>query len=58
MKPHSIPSRLGGACKDAADGVTAVLIGGSLVPRNLCHSVSEPCGSASTSRQGFVDLLT
>src|ERR1700731_2974164 len=38
--------------------VTAVLIDGSLVPRSLCQSVSDPCGSASTSRHGFVDLWT
>src|SRR3954470_12454987 len=36
---------------------TADLIGGSLVPRSLCHSVSEPCGSASTSRIGLVALI-
>src|SRR5258708_16474267 len=42
-------------------GVTelrGVLVGGSLVPGSLCHSVNDPCGSASINRQGFVALLT
>src|SRR5579863_1778678 len=38
--------------------LTAVLIAGSLVPRNLCHNVSDPCGSASTNRHGLVVLWT
>src|SRR5258705_2879848 len=57
MKTHSMPSRLAAATIPATE-LTAVLIGGSLVPRSLCHSVSEPCGSASISRQGFVGLWT
>jgi len=34
-----------GGGDDPGDGIDGVLIGGSLVPRSLCHSVSEPCGS-------------
>src|SRR5437764_2139443 len=57
MKTHSIPSRLAAATIPLTE-LTAVLIGGSLVPRSLCQRVSEPCGSASISKQGFVDLVT
>ena len=55
MNTHSMPSRLAAATMPLTE-FTAVLIGGSLVPRNLCQRVSEPCGSASTSRIGFVAL--
>src|SRR5439155_524973 len=34
----------------------AIFSGGSFVPRSLCQSVNEPCGSASISKQGFVPL--
>src|SRR5258707_2849076 len=55
MKTHSMPSRLAAATIPATE-LTAVLIGGSLVPRRLCHNVNEPRGSASISTQGVVDL--
>src|ERR1700694_5126828 len=57
MHTHSLPSRLAALMIPLTE-LTAVLIGGSLVPRILCQRVSEPCGSASISRQGFVDLWT
>src|SRR5215510_2369876 len=57
MKTHSMPSRLAAAMISPTARI-AVRIGGSLVPRNLCHSVSEPCGSPSTNRHGLVDLWT
>ena len=53
----SMPSRLAAERMPLTE-LTAVLIGGSLVPRSLCQSVSDPCGSASTSRHGFVVLWT
>src|SRR5260370_24834498 len=55
MNTHSIPSRLAAAMIPLTE-FTAALIGGSLVPPNLCHRVSEPCGSASILQQGFVPL--
>jgi hypothetical protein len=55
MNTHSTPSRLAAATMPLTE-FTADLIGGSLVPRNLCQRVSDPCGSASTSRIGFVAL--
>ena len=57
MNTHSKPSRFAPATIPPTE-LTAVLIGGSLVPRSLCHSVNEPCGSASMSRHGFVVLWT
>src|SRR6476659_8259263 len=57
MKTHSMPSRLAAAQISPTER-TAVRIGGSLVPRSLCQRVSEPCGSASTSRHGLVALWT
>jgi hypothetical protein len=57
MKTHSMPSRLAAAMISPTERM-AVRIGGSLVPRSLCHSVSEPCGSPSISRHGRVDLWT
>jgi hypothetical protein len=36
MKTHSMPSRLAAAMIPLTE-LTAVLIGGSLVPRSLCH---------------------
>src|ERR1700751_2233504 len=56
ISTHSIPSRRA-AARIPLTELTAVLIGGSLVPRNLCQSVNDPCGSASTSRHGFVALI-
>src|ERR1700733_15127294 len=57
MNTHSRPSRLAAATIPLTE-LTAVLIAGSLVPRNLCHNVSDPCGSASTNRHGLVILWT
>src|SRR5712671_2588232 len=57
MKTHSMPSRLAAAIIPLTE-LTAVLIGGSLVPRSLCHRVNDPCGSASIIKHGFVDLWT
>src|ERR1700761_3002774 len=54
---HSIPSRFAAEMMPVTE-LTADLIGGSLVPRNLCQSVREPCGSASIIKQGLVDLCT
>src|SRR5215472_17405416 len=56
ISTHSMPSRLAAARMPLTE-LTADLIGGSLVPRSLCQSVSDPCGSASTSRQALVDLI-
>ena len=55
MNTHSMPSRLAAAMIPLTE-FTAALIGGSFVPRNLCQRVSDPCGSASIIKQGFVDL--
>src|ERR1700744_3417326 len=57
INTHSMPSRFAAATMPLTE-LTADLIGGSLVPRHLCQSVSEPCGSASIIKQGLVDLCT
>ena len=51
MKAQAVP--LCSACltRSAMPLAAAVLSGGSPVRRNACQSVSEPCGSASMSRQ-------
>src|SRR4249919_2449643 len=41
-----------------ADPQGSLTLWHKLVPRNLCQSVNDPCGSASTSRHGFVTLWT
>src|ERR1700756_4929337 len=56
ISTHSMPSRLA-AARIPPTELTAVLIGGSFVPRSLCHSVKDPCGSASMSKHGLVDLI-
>src|SRR5215470_57372 len=56
ISTHSTPSRLAEARMPLTE-LTADLIGGSLVPRSLCQSVNEPCGSASTKRHDLVVLI-
>ncbi len=55
MNTHSKPSRFAAATISVTLRF-AIFSGGSFVPRSLCHSVNEPCGSASMSKQGLVDL--
>ena len=55
IKTHSVPSCFACFTMSAMPRKPA-LRGGSPVRRSACHNVSEPCGSASTSRQGRVGL--